>query len=138
MLEQLSPAELEARMRQILSELAVTAEAAGVKLGDIIHGGEPDRSPHGPRCTLAEYHGRRWRRARSHEARCEALTAAQEALINAHHAPRRSLVAGTLEWRVAIARDPRRAEVVAQVYGVSRGHVYYCRKALAHVVANAA
>jgi hypothetical protein len=69
----------------------------------------------------------------THEARCEALTAAQEALINAHHAPRRSLIAGMLEWRVAIAHDPRRAEVVAQVYGVSRGQVYYCRKALAQV-----
>jgi hypothetical protein len=51
-------------MHQVLSELAVTAEATGVKLGDTIHSGEPDRSPHGPRCTLAEYHGRPWCRAR--------------------------------------------------------------------------
>jgi hypothetical protein len=135
MSEEMSPAELRSRMQLTLIRMVLISEGKTTKLGDVIHGGDPDRSPRGPRSSMAEYHRRQWRRARSHEARAEALQAAEKALINARYAPRRSLVSGTLEWRLAIARDPRPAAIVAEVYGVSRGHVYYCRNALAKVLA---
>lgn len=127
-LDQIDPRELEARMRLTLLKLSVISEASGVRLGDVIHGGTPDRSPRGPHSSIAEYHRRVWRRAHSHEARCEALRGAQSAYIRARYAPRRSNVPGTLEWRLAIARDPRPAPVVAEVYGVSLRHVYNLRK----------
>lgn len=125
----MTPAEVRARMQLALMRLSLISDAATTKLGDRVHGGEANRAPKGPRSSMAEYHRRQWRRARSHEARCEALREAEKALINARHAPRRSHVKGTLEWRLAIARDPRPAPVVAEVYGVSRQHVYRIRAA---------
>lgn len=119
--------KVEDRMIVVLRQMAVLSEASGAQLGDTIHGGEKNNAPKGPRGSMAEYHARCWRRAKGTLARADALSNAEAALINARYAPRRSMVSGTLEWRLAIARDPRPAPVVAEVYGVSRQHVYRLR-----------
>lgn len=120
--------DVESSMRRVLMEMTVLSEASGAKLGDVVHGGEPNNAPKGPRSSMADYYGRRWRRARGALSRAEVLAEAQDALINAKYAPMRSMLVGTLEWRLAIARDPRPARIVANVYGVSMTHVYYLRK----------
>jgi hypothetical protein len=125
----MSPAELRSRMQLTLIRMVLISEGKTTKLGDVIHGGDPDRSPRGPRSSMAEYHRRQWRRARSHEARLEALQEAEKALIRARYASRaNSPLRDTLEWKRWVASDPRPAKVVAQVYEVSLSHVYYLRK----------
>lgn len=118
---------VDARMRQVLAEMEVISEAGGIQLGDVIHGGSPDRSPKGPRLGMAEEHRLAYRHANGPISREAVLEAAEIALTNARYAPKRDLVANTLEWRIAIARDLRPARVVAQVFGVSRQHVYRMR-----------
>lgn len=122
------PTDDDARMRQVLVEMGVISEASSTRLGDVVHGGEPDRSPKGPRVSMAAFHARAYRRARGPLAKAEALDVAEKALTNARYAPKRTNIAGTLEWRLAIGDDPRPAKVVAEVYGVAIEHVYYCRK----------
>lgn len=115
------------RMRQVLAEMETISEAGAAQLGDLIHGGEPNRAPKGPKVSLAEEHRRAYMDANGPTSRCAALQAAEDALINARHAPRRELVSGTLEWRVAIGDDPRPVRTVAIVYGVTEAHVYKMR-----------
>lgn len=115
------------RMRQVLAELEVLSEAGAAQLGDVVHGGTPNRAPKGPKLSLADEHRRAYRRANGPTSRRAALQAAEEALTNARYAPRRELVSGTLEWRVAIGDDPRPVRVVAQVFGVTEAHVYRMR-----------
>lgn len=118
----------DARMRQIITEMTVISEAAAQQFGEIVHGGECSNQPKGPRTSMAEYHARAWRRAHSPKQRSEALEAAERALHNAKHAPRRELLVGTTEWRLMIADDPQSAKEVGWTYGVSTQHVYNVRK----------
>lgn len=120
----------DARMGQVVAEMSVISEAGAAQLGDIIHGGERDRSPRGPRRSLADDHAERYRQAAGPMSRRQALQDAETALIRARISPRRQYVPGTLEWKVAIARAEGSVERVSIVYGCSRQTVYRLRAQL--------
>lgn len=116
------------RMAQVVAEMTVISEAGAAQLGDLIHGGEKNQAPKGPRESMAEEHARAYEAAPGPVSRREALREAEDALIRARLSPRRQFVPGTLEWRVAIARAEGSIEEVSIVYGCSRSTVYRLRE----------
>lgn len=121
-------AELDDEMAQLLAKLSVLSEVAGRSYDSVhVHGGERSGAPSGPSESLYDTFHRRYSSARSETAKSEVIEAAEQALTQAQLSPRRHLVANTLEWRVAIATDPRSAGVVAWIFGCTERHVYRLR-----------
>lgn len=120
--------ELDQKMAKIIARMSVISDAAAQRFGGVVHGGQPNNQPKGPRIGMADYHREAWRRARTPVQRAETFQAAKAALANARYAPRRTDTPGTLEWRLAIANAPQDAETVAQNFGISLAHVYNMRK----------
>lgn len=67
--------------------------------------------------------------ARTHRARLRLILEAQETVLRVAHAPDRSRVRDTVEWRERIATDPRSCRVVARVFGVSASTVGNIKRA---------
>lgn len=69
----------------------------------------------------------RYTRASAPETKRDILTETLTTLVRAKYAPQGRGLRGTKEWREKIARDPRRAEVVAIVFEVGRQSVFNYR-----------
>ena len=61
----------------------------------------------------------RYEGCKTHRKRLLIIKEAQDTADRLRHAPNRSMVNGTKEWREAIAQDSRSCRVLAGVYGVS-------------------
>lgn len=65
-----------------------------------------------------------WERCLNNRQRLVVLKRAQKAVQRARYGGTKSeRFAGTLDWKIAVARDPRPAPVIANVYGISPSYV---------------
>ena len=116
----------DARAQRVLLELNLISEKSAARHGDLVRGGMRDNAPRGPKLSEADELLRAYEKARTDGERELIIEAAEQAIREAKYS-RRGLVKGTVEWRVAIALDPRPVDVVAWIYGCSRQHVYKMR-----------
>jgi hypothetical protein len=120
---------IEKMMRNTIADLSIVSEASAGRIDrDRVHGGTRNNTPRGARRTLADIYWNAYESAEDSSERIDALERAKEALIAMKYGRDRTLTAGTLEWRQAIAADERPANVVAHVYGCSRQTVYRLRQ----------
>lgn len=88
------------------------------------------QAPRSDRSQDIDKFRRRWRGCGTNMARLRVVKDVQEYVNNLKFSPNRDGHHGTKEWRLKIGLDPRQADVVASVYGVSRRTVFNVRKEL--------
>jgi hypothetical protein len=119
--------ELDRLMAQLIAEMSVTSEVrASHMTGDMIHGGNPDRSPRGPSRGMADEYRDRYNNAHKEESKKAVYDDAKRELMGLRLGKRHA-VRGTWEWKLAIGSDTRPAASVAYTYDCSLQYVYRLR-----------
>lgn len=122
---------LSALMDEALLRILLTADGRAQTLTERVTGSHPGTmAPTSDLAATLDALSRDFMRCRTHRARLVIIKAAQRTADRLRHAPDRSKVRGTAEWRQAIAADPRKFRAIAAVYGVSISTVSSIKKAV--------
>ena len=127
-----APVSLNRLAEERLRELSLMT---GAQRAGPIGGNESARQkpgsvpPKGARDDVGAFR-RQYAEATTNRGRLSVLRAVQDRINMMRYAPSAEKVRGTLDWKVAIATDPRPSHVVGSQYHISGSYVRVLRKAL--------
>lgn len=120
-------------MDEALCRIILTSDGAAVALRARTTGTrERSQAPSSDLAAIVDELDKRFEGCRTHRARLVVIKDAQETADRLRYSPKSEiLIRGTVEWRQALANDPRPRRVVAADYRVSSKTITACRKEFA-------
>lgn len=120
---------LEKLFTDAILSLTLMSKAKAIRLQPESSRQKPGATPPPPAHGPEEWLQREWDQCVNNRTRLLVVKKAQEEVNKMRFGGVKSeRYAGTLDWKMAVAQDPRKSTVVAQIYGISASYVRTLRK----------